>query len=975
MGHSTVVWFDGQVAVKKMLVVAAASVVAVSAVLFGVAALTRGPALGHPTGSSSSATTWAAKGAISSSIGGDQASFHVSRARGGLIAENAPQRLKAHFDRRGVLVRTGATTFGFQLLAYGNPGHTTPVTPAAPQAHANRVTYPHGNVTEWYANGPLGLEQGFDVRTPPTTTTGGQLTLVLGLHGNARASADGHGGLSLTGPGAQRLSYTGLTATDARGRVLGTSLTTADDRAVIHVDTAGAMYPLRIDPFIQVAKFSDPGLPDQGQLGAFDVDVKGTTAVAAVTTPTATAPPGAVDVFVANSGRWELGATRVAQLTGAADEAFGTSVALSADAKTIAVGAPLATVGMVSGEGKVYVFEQPAGGWTGTITMPTATLTGTPVGGFSDSLGKSVSISSDGSLIAAGAPGRASSAIDPNVGAVLVFARPAMHWTNQAAPQATLTHGLGRTGDQLGFSVALSGNGTTVVAGAPFFGNAGSNLPFLGEAWVFQQPPGGFVDNTNPNAVLLAPNSQPNDFFAEAVAISDDAKTIVAGATGVANGRGAAFVYTSPTGIWTSAPAASATLMSSDGQQEGVGRSVATDGRVVVVGPFTVAIGGNMGQGAAYVFVEPAGGWASETETQRLVAGDGQAGDGLGGTVGISNGTVVASASGTDIGGHQNVGSIYAFGSFPSTAISIAPPAPNGSNGWYVHPISLAVSASDLDQPVTAIRCALDPAAAPIGFGALSGACAFLTPGAAVAANGSHALFAAAANAAGYASTPASRAFKIDTVAPVVKCTPAPNFTLKGRGGLVTARVTDATSGPAAPIIANRANVSRPGTKSLTLTGRDQAGNAKSVKCRYTVVAPKIPTKINFGFSRLPPATFTVFTQLTATKVPRGAKIDVRCKGGGCPFAHRTVKAPTTRLVCSRGHKHCKRKRSPGLQTINLLGSLAGRHLAVNSVVSTAVTKANAIGLIVSFKVRATAGPTVTNQCLAPGSNRPGKGC
>ncbi len=53
--------------------------------------------------------------------------------------------------------------------------------------------------------------------------------------------------------------------------------------------------------------------------------------------------------------------------------------------------------------------------------------------------------------------------------------------------------------------------------------------------------------------------------------------------------------------------------MSSDGQQEGVGPSVATDGKVVVVGPFTVAIGGDTGQGAAYVFAEPAGGWASES--------------------------------------------------------------------------------------------------------------------------------------------------------------------------------------------------------------------------------------------------------------------------------------------------------------------------------------------------------------------------
>src|SRR5262249_24933020 len=152
-----------------------------------------------------------------------------------------------------------------------------------------------------------------------------------------------------------------------------------------------------------------------------------TTAIAAVTTPAATAAPGAVDVFVANSGRWELGATRGAQLVDTTDEAVGTSEALSGDAKTIAVGAPSATVGMTAGEGRVLVYEQPAGGWTGTISAPTSTLTGTPTGGFGDSLGKSVAISDDGSLIAAGAPGRAASAIDPNFGAVLVFARPAMH--------------------------------------------------------------------------------------------------------------------------------------------------------------------------------------------------------------------------------------------------------------------------------------------------------------------------------------------------------------------------------------------------------------------------------------------------------------------------------------------------------------------------------------------------------------------
>ena len=352
-----------------------------------------------------------------------------------------------------------------------------------------------------------------------------------------------------------------------------------------------------------------------------------------------------------------------------------------------------------------------------------------------------------------------------------------------------------------------------------------------------------------------------------------------------------------------------------------------------------------------------------------------KAGDGLGQTVAISNGTVLASAPGTDAPGHPNAGSIYAFGSFPSTAISIAPATPSGSNGWYVHPVSLAVSASDLDQTVTAIRCVLDPAAAPIGFGALPAACAFLAPGSGRCQRVARPLRVGRERSrlrgrSGQSVVQDRHGRSGREVRAHAQLHPQGQEV-----GWCAARVTDATSGPAAPIVAKRANVSRAGKKSVTLTGRDNAGNAKNVKCRYTVVAPKIPTKINFGFSIPPGAPFTIFTSLSAAKVPRGAKIDLGCKGRGCPFAHRTVKAPTTKLVCKRGHKHCKRKRAPALQNINLEGPLAGRHLAVNTLLSVAVTKPNTIGLIVTFKVRSNAAPAVTNKCLAPGSKKPGKGC
>jgi hypothetical protein len=184
----------------------------------------------------------------------------------------------------------------------------------------------------------------------------------------------------------------------------------------------------------------------------------------------------------------------------------------------------------------------------------------------------------------------------------------------------------------------------------------------------------------------------------------------------------------------------------------------------------------------------------------------------------------------------------------------------------------------------------------------------------------------------------------------------------------VAARVADATSGPAAPIVAKRANVSRAGKKSVKLTGSDNAGNATTVKCRYTVTAPRVSAGFSFGFTRF--AKFTVFTGMTAKRIQRGAKIKIACRGGGCPFAHRTVKVPTTRFACKRGHKQCKRKRAPALQNVNVEPLLANHHLAVKTVLTLAAIKPNTTKVTSTFTIRAGADPRVTTKCLAPGAKK-----
>jgi mannan endo-1,4-beta-mannosidase len=80
----------------------------------------------------------------------------------------------------------------------------------------------------------------------------------------------------------------------------------------------------------------------------------------------------------------------------------------------------------------------------------------------------------------------------------------------------------------------------------------------------------------------------------------------------------------------------------------------------------------------------------------------------------------------------------------------------------------------------------------------------------------------------------ATVAVKRDATPPAVTCQPA-DFLLGAGGALVTATVTDTTSGPEAVTVSTSADTSTVGRRSVGLTGRDMAGNATTVSCGYVV--------------------------------------------------------------------------------------------------------------------------------------------
>ncbi len=269
-------------------------------------------------------------------------------------------------------------------------------------------------------------------------------------------------------------------------------------------------------------------------------------------------------------------------------------------------------------------------------------------GATGDEFGGSVAIS--GNTIVVGAV-----LADSNLGAAYVFTEPSSGWGDMTQV-AELTASDGVAGDGFGDAVSISGNTIVVGADNASVGANGSQ----GAAYVFTEPAAGWANMTQ-TAKLVAPNGQADADFGEAVSIGGN--TIIVGADNPdhLNAEGAAYVYTEPSTGWANMTQA-AELTASDGTaSDFFGSSVSISGNTVVVGAWDANVGANTGQGTAYVFTEPTGGWANRTQTAKLTASDGAAYDYFGISVSISGNMVVVGAFGGTVGTNSEQGAAYVF--------------------------------------------------------------------------------------------------------------------------------------------------------------------------------------------------------------------------------------------------------------------------------------------------------------------------
>jgi hypothetical protein len=108
------------------------------------------------------------------------------------------------------------------------------------------------------------------------------------------------------------------------------------------------------------------------------------------------------------------------------------------------------------------------------------------------------------------------------------------------------------------------------------------------------------------------------------------------------------------------------------------------------------------------------------------------------------------------------------------------------------------------------------------------------------------------------------------------------------------------------------------------------------------------------AFSATYPSGYTTFTSMKVTKLRRGDRMRLTCKGAGCEMRKKVVRA---------------RKKGK----LSLLRHLKGAKLRKGAVVQLRITRPRTIGQVGKWKIRAPKTPKATRSCLRPGATKPSR--
>ena len=216
----------------------------------------------------------------------------------------------------------------------------------------------------------------------------------------------------------------------------------------------------------------------------------------------------------------------------------GSTMSMSRDGSTLVIGAPYTDVG-VSNSGRAYVYTQTAGVWN----LVKELYASDPE--VDDYFGVGTSISSDGSVIVVGAE-REHANGQTDQGSAYIYHKSGGTWPSTQSQKITMAEN--DADSYFGSSVALSDDGYTLVVGSSHHDNVATNE---GALFIFERGSGTWTQTKKMWASDFATAGQM--LLGQSVAISGDGTNIVAGAWGndtTGSNRGAAYIYVKSGGVW-----------------------------------------------------------------------------------------------------------------------------------------------------------------------------------------------------------------------------------------------------------------------------------------------------------------------------------------------------------------------------------------------------------------------------------------
>jgi len=305
---------------------------------------------------------------------------------------------------------------------------------------------------------------------------------------------------------------------------------------------------------------------------------------------------------------------------------FGTAVALSADGNTAIVGAEWGNPD--SYHGAAYIFTRSGGTWTKQAFLTAGDSQGT------DAFGISVALSANGNIALIGASS------NNNLGAAYIYTRSSTTWSLRVelrAPDGTKSN----SPPAFGESVALSGDGTTAVIGAPGMYSEGAGYIYTGSgsSWSLQSElathvasstvgfgttasisgdgtttaiggDGVYVYTRGANAWSLQAEL-PNAYGGSSTALSANGGVLLGSNCCYVDSYSSVYVFTRSSGAWKQQAVLTAADKTS-GDYFGSSVALTSDGSSAIIG----APGQQGGGGAEYVFARSGTAWTQRHEFQ-----------------------------------------------------------------------------------------------------------------------------------------------------------------------------------------------------------------------------------------------------------------------------------------------------------------------------------------------------------------------